>query len=322
MRIDRTASPATAASDTRAGADPARAIRTGCSLATLLLSLLLCRTAFAIEARDDEGTLVALDSAAERIISLAPSLTELLFAAGAGTRIVGVVEFSDYPEAAQSLPIVGRHDLLDMERILQLQPDLIVAWQSGNPRASVNRLRALGLTVYIAEPKSLASIPSHIERLATLAGTEDSAAPVIEDFESRLEALTTEYSHRSPVRTFYQVWDRPLISAGGNELIDDIIELCGGENIFADISLVAPKVSVEAVLTRDPQAIVASGMDVERPEWLDEWLAWEQLSAVATGSLFFVPPELLQRHTPRALLGAQSMCEQIDLARQRLGRGD
>lgn len=317
MGINRTAS-----SESRAGIDPARAIRTCCSLATLFLSLLLCRAAFSIEARDDEGTLVELDSAAERIISLAPSLTELLYAAGAGTRIVGVVEFSDYPEAAKSLPIVGRHDLLDMERILQLQPDLIVAWQSGNPRASVNRLRALGLTVYIAEPKSLASIPSHIERLATLAGTEDSAAAVIEDFESQLHTLAARYSHRSPVRTFYQVWDRPLISAGGNELIDDIIELCGGENIFADISLVAPKVSVEAVLTRNPQAIVASGMDVERPEWLDEWLDWEQLSAVATGSLFFVPPELLQRHTPRALLGARSMCEQIDLARQRMGRVD
>lgn len=286
--------------------------------ALLLTTLALSPSAFAIEVLDDEGSIVQLDKPATRIISLAPSLTELLYAAGAGSKIVGVVEYSDYPEAAKSLPIIGRFDLLDMERILQLQPDLIVAWQSGNPRASVNRLRELGFPVYIAEPKSLASIPSHIRRLAQLAGTEASAASVIMDFETKLAALSNTYSHKSPVRTFYQVWDRPLISAGGNELINDIIQLCAGENIFADIALVAPKVSVEAVLIRDPQAIIASGMDIERPEWLDEWLSWEQLSAVKSDSLFFVPPELLQRHTPRALDGAQSMCEQIELARSRL----
>ena len=288
------------------------------SMILLIASLAFSQSAFAIEVRDDEGTLVKLDEAAVRIISLAPSLTELLYAAGAGSKIVGVVEYSDYPEEAKSLPIIGRHDLLDMERILLLEPDLIVAWQSGNPRASVNRLRELGLTVYIAEPKSLASIPSHMRRLATLAGTEAHAASVIQDFEAQLDALSTTYSHKSLVRTFYQVWDRPLISAGGNELINDIIQLCGGVNIFADIKLVAPKVSVESVLIRDPQAIVASGMDIERPEWLDEWLSWEQLSAVASDSLFFVPPELLQRHTPRALQGARTMCEQIDTARSRL----
>ena len=284
----------------------------------LFTTLAISQIGFSIEVRDDEGSLVQLDQAAARIISLAPSLTELLYAAGAGDKLVGVVEYSDYPEAARSLPIIGRYDLLDMERILALQPDLVVAWQTGNPRASVNRLRELGLTVYIAEPKSLESIPSHIQRLATLAGTENEANAVINQFNETLASLSEGYSQKSPVRTFYQVWDRPLISAGGNELINDIIDLCGGANIFADISLVAPKVSVEAVLTRDPQVIVASGMDIERPEWLDEWLSWEQLSAVSSGSLFFVPPELLQRHTPRALLGARSMCEQIDLARDKL----
>lgn len=284
----------------------------------LLATLGMSQTVFSIEVRDDEGSLIQLDESATRIISLAPSLTELLYAAGAGEKIVGVVEYSDFPIAAKALPIVGRHDLLDMEKILQLQPDLIVAWQTGNPRASVNRLRELGLIVYIAEPKQLESIPSHIRRLAILAGTESIATTVLDEFKSTLSALSNNYRAKAPVRTFYQVWDRPLISAGGNELINDIIELCGGVNIFADIELLAPKVSVEAVLIRNPQAIVASGMDIERPEWLDEWLAWEQLSAVETNSLFFVPPELLQRHTPRALLGAELMCEQIEQARTKL----
>ena len=284
----------------------------------MLLTLGVSQTVFSIEVRDDEGMLVQLDKSAERIISLAPSLTELLYAAGAGGKLVGVVEYSDYPKAAKALPIIGRYDMLDIEKILQLQPDLVVAWQTGNPRAAVNRLRELGLTVYIAEPKRLESIPNHIRRLATLAGTKATAKIVIEEFNTELSTLSENYRTKTAVRTFYQVWDRPLISAGGNELIDDIIKLCGGVNIFADIELVAPKVSVESVLIRNPQAIVASGMDIERPEWLDEWLKWEQLSAVSTSSLFFVPPELLQRHTPRALIGAKNMCEQLDQTRAKL----
>jgi iron complex transport system substrate-binding protein len=117
------------------------------------------------------------------------------------------------------------------------------------------------------------------------------------------------------VTIFYQVWDRPLITAGGNELINDIITLCGGRNIFANIRRVAPKVSREAVLKRNPEVIIASGMDIERPEWLDDWLRWPSLKAVANKNLFFVPPDLLQRHTPRALLGAAQMCDQLDQAR-------
>ena len=269
----------------------------------------------AITALDDEGNTVQLAGPAQRIISLAPSLTELLFAAGAGDRLVGVVEYSDFPAAAKSIPIVGRFDLLDMETILALQPDLIVAWGTGNPRASVNRLKSLGLTVYVAEPKELQSIASHIQRLAQLAGTEDIAAPFIDRFEQRLAQLTTNYSALPPVKVFYQVWDNPLITAGGNELINDIIAVCGGRNIFGDISLVAPKVSEEAVLARNPQVIIASGMDQARPEWLDSWLRWPALEAVQRQQLYFIPPELLQRHTPRALDGAEQMCHQIQTVR-------
>jgi len=192
----------------------------------------------------------------------------------------------------------------------------VVAWQSGNPRTSVNRLRKLGLPVYIAEPKSLASIPFHIERLALLAGTQLRAEETINGFRQKLKALRNQFSQQSPVTTFYQVWDVPLITAGGNELIDDIIRLCGGRNVFANIKRVAPKVSREAVLERNPEVIIASGMDIERPEWLDDWLRWPSINAVANNNLFFVPPELVQRHTPRALLGAAQICSQLDQARQ------
>ncbi len=269
----------------------------------------------AVAAIDDEGSLVELAAPANRIISLAPSLTELIYAAGAGDKLVGVIAYSNYPEAAKSLPVVGQHDMLDMERILALRPDLVVAWLSGNPRASVRRLRELGLNVYIAEPRNLESIPSHMERLAILAGSESIAKPAAENFRSRLRALDHRYRNKAAVRTFYQVWDNPLISAGGNELINDIISLCGGENIFSDIDRVAPKVSMEAVLVRNPMVIIASGMDIERPEWLDDWKNWPAVNAVANNKLFFVPPDLVQRHTPRALQGAEIICSQIDLAR-------
>ena len=284
-------------------------------LTAIVLSALTVQAYSVVEVYDDEGTQITLAIPAQRIVSLAPSLTELIYSAGAGENLVGVVEHSDFPAAAKALPIVGRFDLLDIERILELDPDLVVAWQTGNPRSSVNQLRQLGLTVYVAEPKSLAAIPSHIERLAVLAGKELNDLKVIYDFRQKLEVLDTKYRHQSPVTIFYQVWDRPLITAGGNELINDIIRLCGGRNVFANIRRVAPKVSREAVLKRNPEVIIASGMDIERPEWLDDWLRWPSLKAVANKNLFFVPPDLLQRHTPRALLGAAQICDQLDQAR-------
>ncbi len=284
-------------------------------LTAIVLSALTVQAYSVVEVYDDEGTQITLAIPAQRIVSLAPSLTELIYSAGAGENLVGVVEYSDFPAAAKALPIVGRFDLLDIERILELEPDLVVAWQTGNPRSSVNQLRQLGLTVYVAEPRSLAAIPSHIERLAVLVGKELSDLKVIYDFQQKLEALNSKYRHQSPVTIFYQVWDRPLITAGGNELINDIITLCGGLNIFANIRRVAPKVSREAVLKRNPEVIIASGMDIERPEWLDDWLRWPSLKAVANKNLFFVPPDLLQRHTPRALLGAAQICDQLDQAR-------
>ncbi len=269
----------------------------------------------ALQVVDDEGNTIIMDRPATRIISLAPSLTEMLFAIGAGDRIVGVVEYSDYPPEANDLPVVGRHDLLDMETIISLQPDLVVSWKSGNPAAAITRLRQLGLTVYVAEPRELSSIPRHMERMAALAGTGSEAAAVIHDFTDTLFRLQAKYADKPGVRVFYQVWDKPLITAGGNELINDMISLCGGNNIFADLRLMAPKVTTEAVLVRNPQVIIASGMDIARPEWLDAWLAWEQLDAVKQGHLYFIPPDLVQRHTPRALQGVSRMCQQIDRAR-------
>ena len=288
-----------------------------CALTGVLsLSLSLTHSRLiAAEAYDDEGNLISLPSPAMRIISLAPSLTEILYAAGAGTKIVGVVEFSDFPRDARNLPIVGRHDSLDLEALLALQPDLVLAWQSGNPRAEINRLRELGLKVYVAEPRDLGAVASHLDRVGALAGTSDIASRASANYRRKLRDLRTRFSQRKPVRTFYQVWNRPLITVGGRELINDMISVCGGSNIFGELSRIAPKVSVESVLSRDPQVIIASGMDQGRPEWLNSWRDWTNLSAVKEDKLFFIPPDLMQRYTPRALDGAQRLCAQIDSVR-------
>ena len=281
-----------------------------------VVDLLLISFSGAAEIIDDEGNLVRLEKPAKRIISLAPSLTELVYAAGAGSRLIGVVEYSDYPASADSLPVVGRFDGLDIERILELKPDLIVAWQSGNPKSSITQLKNLNLKVYVAEPKNLSSIPSHIEKLSVLTGTESRAQIAIQEFNSIYDELKRRYNNKSKVKIFYQLWDRPIITVGGNELINDIIELCGGENIFGDLPQLAPKIDQESVLIRNPKVIVASGSNTERPQWLDEWKLWPQLTAVAEENLYFIIPELLQRHTPRALLGTRQMCEYIDQARK------
>ena len=281
-----------------------------------VVDLLLISFSGAAEIIDDEGNLVRLEKPAKRIISLAPSLTELVYAAGAGSRLIGVVEYSDYPASADSLPVVGRFDGLDIERILELKPDLIVAWQSGNPKSSITQLKNLNLKVYVAEPKNLSSIASHIEKLSVLTGTESRAQIAIQEFNSIYGEIKRRYNNKSKVKIFYQLWDRPIITVGGNELINDIIELCGGENIFGDLPQLAPKIDQESVLIRNPKVIVASGSNTERPQWLDEWKLWPQLTAVAEDNLYFIIPELLQRHTPRALLGTRQMCEYIDQARK------
>ena len=282
----------------------------------MTLAIVLCSAANAqsVSVVDDNGRTVTLDGPARRIVSLAPSLTELLFVAGAGNRIVGVSEYSDYPPQAQGIPIVGRYDLLDMEAIVGYAPDLIVAWRSGNPQAAVQRLIDLGFNVYIAEPRTLLSIAEEIEKFATLAGTQETGQAASQYFREQLMAIGSQYLTSTKISVFYQVWNEPLISVGGDELINDIITLCGGHNIFSDLGL-APKVSIEAVLERDPALIIASGMDIARPEWLDDWRRWPQLRAVANEALFFIPPDLVQRHSLRVLSGALQMCSQIESVR-------
>ncbi|MEO8410417.1 MAG: cobalamin-binding protein [Propionivibrio sp.] len=284
--------------------------------AALLISAFGLATA-EVAVKDDSGAVVRLERPAQRIVTLAPHLAETVFAAGAGEKLVGTVEFSDFPEAAKKVPRVGGYSRLDLEAVAVLKPDLVIAWQSGNIPAHVAKLRALGLPIYLSQPDRIEDIAGEIERIGVLAGTEVVSRAAADRYRHRLAALQKRYSGRPTVRTFYQVWKQPLITIGGQQIISSVIRLCGGENVFAALDSMAPTVTVEAVIAADPAAIVASGMDAARPEWLDDWKRWASITAVARDNLFFVPPGLIQRHTPRLLDGAERLCEHLETARSR-----
>ena len=292
---------------------------------TRALALLLALTPFATAAattadivvRDDSGATLRLPAPARRIVSLAPHLTENLFAAGAGQRIVGVVDYSDHPEAARRITGVGDYSLPNLEAIVALRPDLVVAWRGGNPEAVLQKLRRLGLNVHETQPGRLDDIPASIEQLGHLAGTEAVAGQTAARFRQRLASLRARYADQARVPVFYQIWHQPLMTVGGGQIISDAIRLCGGENVFANLPGMAPSVSVEAVLAADPEAIVASGMGHDTPVGLEDWRRWTRLKAAARDNLFFVPADLMQRPTPRLLDGAEQLCRHLETARGR-----
>lgn len=286
-------------------------------LLVLVLGLLCISRAIAATgaAVDATGETVRLQQPATRIISLAPHATELLFAAGAGNRVVGTVRYSDYPQAARAIPRVGDAHNVDMERLLSLQPDLIVAWQSGNPAGQLRQLRELNLPVYLSEPRTLEDVAATIEALGTLAGTSATAAKAARDFRRQLAGLRQQYANRNTVSVFYQIWHEPLITIGAGHIINEAIQLCGGRNVFGNVGQLAPRVSVEAVLAAAPEVVIASGTDKKRPEWLDEWRQWPRLPAVKHNQLHFIPPAYLQRAGPRLLKGTDRLCEILEQAR-------
>ena len=267
--------------------------------------------------KDDTGREIRLKAPAKRIITLAPHATELLYAAGAGDRLVGTVDYSDYPPAAKKIPRVGSYDRFDLEAISALKPDLIIAWETGNPAAQVDKLKALGLTVYVTQPNRMEDVAGQLERYGRLAGSQAAADAAAAQFRQRLDRLRQTYAGKPPVRVFYQIWINPLMTVGGPQIITDAIRLCGGENVFGQLSQMAPVVSVEGVLAADPEAIVATGMGDARPDWLNDWNKWPRMTAVKRGNLFHIHPDLMQRHTPRILDGAEQLCAHLDVARSR-----
>ncbi|MEQ8798587.1 MAG: cobalamin-binding protein [Salinisphaeraceae bacterium] len=290
--------------------------RRGLALALALVSGLAAAES-AIVVTDSMDREIRLTQPAERIIALAPHLAENLYTAGGGDRLVGTMAHSDYPPEVRELPEVGGYGGISLEAIAALEPDLVLAWASapGASDASLDRMQSLGIPVYVNQPRTLDDIAKTVIDLGRLAGTSDAARDAAAAFRDGLAALRQRYANRTPVTVFYQVWNEPLQTIGSNHVIAEVLELCGARNLFADTRSLAPRISLEAVLERDPQVIVAGGAGSARPPWLDDWRRWPSLQAVRDNNLVHVPADLLQRSSVRMLEGAGILCRRLDSVR-------
>jgi iron complex transport system substrate-binding protein len=268
-------------------------------------------------ARDALSQKVCLTDPAQRVVSLSPGATELLFSAGAGDRVVAVSAWSDYPAEAADLPQVGDSNRLDLEAIVSLAPDLVVAWVDGNSRSQLERLSGLGIPVFWLAPRTFDDIAEAVSDLALLTGSPDLGNERAEAFRAEMATLNAQYVDARPVKVFYQIWDQPLMTVNRDELISKAITLCGGVNVFGGLPRLVPRISREAVLEANPEAIITAGSSDDR-KWLEAWREFPGLAAVAADNLFLEPPDLLARPTLRMADGARHLCQTLEQARANL----
>lgn len=268
------------------------------------MGLLVVPSVLACTVVDDSGQIVKLDHPAKRIISLAPDLTEILFAAGAGKSVVGVSQGSDYPPLAKKIPVVANFNGIDSEAALALKPDLIIAWSAEKWAAPLTKF---GVPVYFSDQHHITDIPVTLKKLACLAGTESTANVAIKHFQQQYAYLQQRYAHKKNITVFYQIWATPVMTITKNSWMNDVINLCGGTNIFANLTGVAPAVSIEAVIAANPVMIVGTHVSV--------WQKWSKLKAIKHHHLFSLNPDLLERAGPRLLEGAKQLCEKMEVAR-------
>lgn len=281
-------------------------------LATLMAASLYANAAVTV--KDDAGNAVTVQKPAMRVISLAPHITELLFAAGGGSHVVGVVSYSDFPEEAKKIQQVGSNRELDLERIIALKPDLVVVWRHGSSERQIDVIKQLGVPMFHSEPQKLEDIADNVAKLGQLMGTDAVAAPAAADLRKRIGTLRSRYANRPVVRTFYQVWDKPLYTLNGKQIVSDALRLCGGENIFAKLNVTAPVVSIEGVLQENPEAIF--GTAEKNYGGVSLWKPYPNLMAVRNDNLFTIDGNLVNRAGPRMIAGAEQLCEKLEIARQ------
>ena len=241
-----------------------------------------------------------------RVVSLAPSLTEIVVELGAGDLLVGVLDAGERPAGLQGLPSLGRYGQLDMERLLSLQPDLLLLWPASVGVAQREQLSRLNIPTYIAEPKSLEQLAGQVQALAVALNRPERGRELATQLRQRLAELRGKYRRDKPLRVFYQVWDQPLYTIGGGQIISDALEVCGASNVFADLKLPAPQVSVESVLQRNPQVIIASTQ-----AQLDAWKAWPQIDAVKQGRLLLLSDKGLERPSGQMIEATATLCQQL-----------
>jgi iron complex transport system substrate-binding protein len=289
----------------------------------LRLSLLLAALASlgapvlaAVTVTDDAGRQLTLPRTPQKIVSLAPGATEMLFAAGAGDLIIATVEFSDEPPEARNVPRIGDANSIDMERLVALRPDVVIVWEGGGNAAQVRKIEEIGLPLYRQKAETLATMPASLRRLGQLTGTAAAAERGAADIETRLAKLMQRFGQGERVRVLLEVWNRPIYTVGGPHLMTDSLRLCGARNVFDDLRDLGPAVDVEAVIARDPEIIVAVAPPGSARDWLADWKRFGAMRAVRDGRLVPFEDSRLSRLGPSAVGGTEALCEAIDAARR------
>jgi iron complex transport system substrate-binding protein len=285
-----------------------------------LFSLVLAMPAWAsVTVTDNAGRSLTLEAPARRILALAPHITENLFSIGAGSRIVGAVAYSDYPVEAQAIPRVGSYGQLNLEQVLALQPDLVIAWPGGSPPAQLERLRQFGIPVFESDPHSFAAIAGNLRLYGELTGLQAQADTAAAELESRVAQLRLKQQNAAPVRVFYQLWHDPLMTVNRSLLVDQMLRLCGGENPFADRPEAVPQLGIESVLAVRPEVILTTTEEAPH-DWIERWQRWPELPAVQYKLFYQLNADWMHRATLRALSGVEQLCLHLDDARHKLGR--
>jgi len=269
---------------------------------------------------DDTGRHLSIPRPPLRIASLAPNVTAMLFAAGAGAEVVATTEYSTEPPAARRVPRMGDANAIDLERLVALRPDVIVAWPGGENPAEIDHVGRLGIPVYRERVGELADLPASLRRLGALAGTREAADREADALDAHIAALTHRYAGARPVTALLQVWSRPVYTVGGPHLLTDALRVCGARNVFSDLRQLGPAVSTEAVIARDPQIIIAVAPHAESASWLAEWRRFPELRAVASGNLIAFPDQRLTRMGPGVLDATEELCKAVEAARARLAK--
>ncbi|USE35377.1 cobalamin-binding protein [Endozoicomonas sp. SCSIO W0465] len=268
---------------------------------------------------DMSGRPVCLSTRSPRIISLSPGSTELLFAAGAGDRVIAVDQHSDYPTNVFRLPRVGGYPNINVEAIVGMSPDLVVIWKGGDSPTVIQQLESLGVNTFHVNAVNFAGIEQALLGLGTIAGTTEQARKTVAAFQQRLAGLRRQYSEQRPLSVFFEIWRTPLMTVGNGLAINDVITLCGGRNIYGELAERTPRVGIESLISRNPQVIIGSNPKGDTPETrkalLDYWSQWQNLQAVERHQLFSVPSDLIARPTPRILDGAEMICRQLQAVR-------
>jgi iron complex transport system substrate-binding protein len=270
---------------------------------------------------DDLGRSVAVARAPLRMVSLSPGATEMLFAAGAGAQVIATVEYSDEPPAARAVPRIGDAAAIDMERLVALRPDVVVAWPAGGNPAQRAKLGVLGLAIYDQQVERLSDVPGSLRRLGVLAGTQATAERAAASLEARLAALARTYSaggdRRRPT-VLLQVWNRPIYTVGGKHLMSDALALCGARNVFADLPEPGPLVDIEAVIARNPDIIIAAAPPGEGSAWVADWQHFPALAAVRAHRVVAFEDQALSRLGPSVVDATEELCRTI----ARVSRGN